>query len=40
MPSTHLDIRNIPAEVHHGLLDLQRRLELPTSFPAQVLAEA
>ncbi|MBB1512497.1 RNB domain-containing ribonuclease [Tessaracoccus sp. MC1627] len=40
MPSTHLDIRNIPAEVHHGLLDLQRRLELPTSFPAEVLAEA
>ncbi|HSO68850.1 MAG TPA: RNB domain-containing ribonuclease [Arachnia sp.] len=40
MPSTHLDIRNIPAEVHHGLLDLQRRLELPTSFSAEVLADA
>lgn len=40
MPSTHLDIRNIPAAVHEGLLDLQRRLELPTSFSPTVLAEA
>lgn len=40
MPSTHLDIRHIPAEVRQALITLQERLELPRSFPREVLAEA
>ena len=40
MPSTHLDIRHIPAEVCQALITLQERLELPRSFPREVLAEA
>ena len=40
MPSTHLDIRNIPPEVRQALITLQASLDLPRSFPREVLAEA
>lgn len=40
MPSPHLDIHDIPAEVREGLLLLQRRLEIPRAFSAEVEAEA
>lgn len=40
MPSTHLDIRRVPAEVREGLSALQRRLALPVAFRRPVETEA
>lgn len=40
MPSSHLDIRAIPATLRQGLRDLQDELELPEQFTDEVQREA
>ena len=40
MPSPHIDIHDIPEELREGLRLLQKELELPRGFPAEVEAEA
>ena len=40
MPSPHVDVRDIPEELHIGLEVLQDRLELPEGFTTEVLTEA
>ena len=40
MPAQHVDVRDIPEELHAGLQSLQDRLELPRAFSTEVLTEA
>ena len=40
MPSPHLNFAQVPPELREGLKLLQRRLDLPHSFPSEVVAEA